>query len=1070
MLKFVCCFLFIFPFWAVAQQGQLTSIVQKGHSSAVMAADYSADGKLVATAGSDHTVKLWDAATKLEITSFFGHRFAVNHVAFSPNGKYLVSTSDDNTALVRDIHTREVVKKFTAKNYITSAAFSPDNKWIALAGYDRNLLVFNLVTGDTLHTMQTDPTVTGDGIEVQFSPDGKWLAIGEDDRTLRLVNTDTWKVAHTLRSDGGMCGGCATKVAFSSDSRHLALSVKNGRTALYDIKDSVTLTHTFFRNKRDIKSIDISKDGKLLLVAKKDSIFLWDIKTKKRLSAISPDVEKINNVIFDPDNNFLVSGNNNQASVWNQAGKKLGAFSGILEQRHEQGMGYDPDDFWERNIARYVDYKNSLSITEDGKYIVNGKIGKKARMWELNSGKIKVDYTGHEKTVLCSVMDEGEGWLLTGGGDGKAILWELNTGKKIRAFEGHNEVIFDVAISHDKQKVATCGWDGYVIVWDLNTGKPLSSFKSTSSAYNIAFSPNDVYVLVTRLNNAVELWEYESRQMVRDFKGHQDIVTSLQWSPQDDQTFATTGRDGNILLWDVASGLIKQRIKSEEAVFDALFYKDHQLITAGADRVIRFHDLNTGKVLHELKGHQAAVTALSVNKEKQLLATGDKDGVIKLWHLHSKEEFFEHIQINEREWMVRTTDGHFYATEGAMSVVHFVRGLKTYHAEQFFETFFKPDLLPELFEKKVKSEGETIEGMLDDSPPPSLKFGVIPDHNGMNVTLKLKVTDNGGGIHDVQLFHNGKRLTQEQVAFKRLERTKQHEIYEMTAALVSGHNVFSAKAFSDQHIASHMAEADVVSDNDMPGSICHVLAVGINTYKNPSLSLKYARQDAESFVSALETTSGGMYADMSFNRLYDEKATKDNILQQLDSLAGKVQMNDVFIFYFAGHGSVSGDQFFFSPTEATRLYDDQKLQKESIAAAEIQQKLKKIRALKQVIIMDACQAGNSAELLALRGGLEERAIAQLARSTGIHVLASAGGEQFASEFAALGHGVFTYSLLQGLEGAADGSPEDGKITIYEIKSYLDDQVPQLSLKYKGRPQYPYSFSRGHDFPISLSRP
>ena len=118
--------------------------------------------------------------------------------------------------------------------------------------------------------------------------------------------------------------------------------------------------------------------------------------------------------------------------------------------------------------------------------------------------------------------------------------------------------------------------------------------------------------------------------------------------------------------------------------------------------------------------------------------------------------------------------------------------------------------------------------------------------------------------------------------------------------------------------------------------------------------------------------------------------------------------------------------------------------------------------------MDACQSGGTVELLAQRGALEEKAIAQLSRSAGIHVLAAAGSDQFATEFQALGHGLFTYVLLQALNGKADGAPKDGKVTIYELKSYLDDQVPEHSQQHKGTPQYPYTFSRGNDFPVVLS--
>jgi uncharacterized caspase-like protein len=145
------------------------------------------------------------------------------------------------------------------------------------------------------------------------------------------------------------------------------------------------------------------------------------------------------------------------------------------------------------------------------------------------------------------------------------------------------------------------------------------------------------------------------------------------------------------------------------------------------------------------------------------------------------------------------------------------------------------------------------------------------------------------------------------------------------------------------------------------------------------------------------------------------------------------------------------------------------LKKEAIEASVLQEKFKNIKALKQLIIMDACQSGGSVELLANRGAAEEKAIAQLSRSAGIHVMASAGSEQFAAEFAELGHGIFTYLLIKGLEGEADGSPKDGKVTIYELKSFLDDQVPELTRKLKGKPQYPYTFSRGQDFPVVIDQ-
>ena len=84
-----------------------------------------------------------------------------------------------------------------------------------------------------------------------------------------------------------------------------------------------------------------------------------------------------------------------------------------------------------------------------------------------------------------------------------------------------------------------------------------------------------------------------------------------------------------------------------------------------------------------------------------------------------------------------------------------------------------------------------------------------------------------------------------------------------------------------------------------------------------------------------------------------------------------------------------------------------------------------------------------------------------------NLLLPAESDQFATEFKELGHGLFTYALLQGMEGKADGSPKDGKVTVYELRSYVDDQIPALSERYRGETQYPIGNAYGQDFPVTV---
>ncbi len=130
--------------------------------------------------------------------------------------------------------------------------------------------------------------------------------------------------------------------------------------------------------------------------------------------------------------------------------------------------------------------------------------------------------------------------------------------------------------------------------------------------------------------------------------------------------------------------------------------------------------------------------------------------------------------------------------------------------------------------------------------------------------------------------------------------------------------------------------------------------------------------------------------------------------------------------------------------------------------------LGEIKAQKQLVVLDACLSGSAVASFATRGASEERPIMQHARSAGTVLLASTGTEQFATEFSAPSHGVFTYALLKGLDGEADGgNPKDGKITVKELDAYLNDQVPELTKKYRGTAQYPNSHARGQDYPLGV---
>lgn len=1068
----------ILAFIALHAYGQsLETVIQKGHELAVIAVAVSPDSNFVATGSRDKSVKLWELHTGRELRSFLGHELSVTAVEFSPDGKTLLSGSNDKTVRGWDVGTGKELFKINTGNFVTDLAMAASGKFFAVAGYNDSsnpdlVYIYDFKSrAELTHITADADRGRGRGATVAISPDGNWIGFGEDNRVVRIFKTATWEQAHKFEYTEGWCGGCSTNLTFSADSKWVYMASHDGPVKKYELATD-KLIKVYEEKSEDLTSFVLSHDGRKLARATEKEVVVWDESSGKVLGTLAAEEKgEFHEIAFTRDNQrVIVTSDNNTAFLWNFAhNKKERALTGFLNFRDAGGLSYDPNFYWQSHIAKYIRFKNALMISADGKSMIKGKFGTKVKRWDIASGKTIMEYTGHQKAVLCYDLSKDGKRMVTGGGDGKIMVWNVQTGDSLQSIESYREPIFDIHFNSDETKILSASWDATMKIHDLATGKLETYIElQSNSAYNLIYHPSDLYIISARLDNSLQMWEIDTRKEVRNFVGHTDIVSSVRLSG-DQRTLLSAGWDGTVRLWDIGTGLMTRKLTGHTgAVHIAIFSSDgRNVVSAGADRAIRFWDPATGKVVRSLEGHNAEVTSLQFSPDNKMLISHSVDGVTKFWDLGNGKEFFEHIHFGEADWMVKNPEGYFHGTDNARKHVHFVSGMKTYAVDQFFHEFYRPDLLPKIFQNRGSSDSmKGIQGKLRNSPPPTVKVAVMPAQAG-KAEVYVRVIDNGAGAENLNLFHNGKRVSIDHTAFKMPSAKGQMATYRHVVDLVGGTNTFSATASNTDKVESDPVAAEIFSEHASKNSTCYILAVGINQYKNPRMSLNYARPDAESFSKLMDDKGATLFKNIVLETLYDADATRSQILAKLDELTARISQEDVFIFYYAGHGSMVDDKFYFIPTESLRLYDAGSLNKDAIEASLLQDKFKNIKALKQLIVMDACQSGGSVELLATRGASEEKAIAQLSRSAGIHVMASAGSEQFATEFAELGHGLFTYVLIKALQGDADGAPKDGKVTIYELKSYLDDQVPEMTRKMKGKPQYPYTFSRGQDFPVVI---
>ncbi len=174
------------------------------------------------------------------------------------------------------------------------------------------------------------------------------------------------------------------------------------------------------------------------------------------------------------------------------------------------------------------------------------------------------------------------------------------------------------------------------------------------------------------------------------------------------------------------------------------------------------------------------------------------------------------------------------------------------------------------------------------------------------------------------------------------------------------------------------------------------------------MNLNYGKSDAEAFYNSI-TENSNLYQNINSKILINKDASKENILNSLIEFQKNIRENDQFILYYAGHGKTiinpnNDETFYFLPTEVSSLSDTRIISNKGISSDDIVRIMRSIKTSKQLLIIDACESGSVAN-----------SFIKFNQEVGGHILFASGSKQLAKEFGALGHGIFTYSLLESLK-------------------------------------------------------